>query len=471
MPKARAAAIYARISRDTTGEGLGVERQLEDCRKLAASRGWVVAEEYVDNDISAYGGKRRPAYGRMLADITEGRRDAVVAYHTDRLTRRPAELEEFASLCEAAGMRQFATVTADIDLGNDDGLFMARVLAAVAAKESSRKSARLKRKALEIAEAGRPGGGGNRPFGYESDRVTVVESEAAIVRQLADRYLAGESLMSMVNWMQDQGVQSVVGKPWRTGTLRQMLTNPRYAGLRVHLGEVIGPAVWPAIITSATQEQLLAAFARKKQANRRPARRYLLSGMLRCGKCGNKLFSSSRREGNDRNARRYVCSSSPDHGGCGKLTVVAEPVEEWLSEAVLMRLDSPAMADALAGRAVVGERHAALSSELQADQTQLLELAGLWAAKTISSAEWKAAREPIEARIYATERQLSSVMGTQTLDGLVGHGTELRERWNSLNLNRQAAVVAAVLDFATIRAGAAGTRSFDPNRIVPTWRF
>ena len=34
-----------------------------------------------------------------------------------------------------------------IDLGNDDGIFMVRVLAAVAAKESGRKSERLKRKA------------------------------------------------------------------------------------------------------------------------------------------------------------------------------------------------------------------------------------------------------------------------------------------------------------------------------------
>lgn len=69
MTSPRAAAIYARISRDVTGEALGVERQLQDSRKLAESRGWVMAEEYVDNDISAYGGKSRPAYERMLTDI------------------------------------------------------------------------------------------------------------------------------------------------------------------------------------------------------------------------------------------------------------------------------------------------------------------------------------------------------------------------------------------------------------------
>src|SRR5690554_5667158 len=156
MSEGEAAAIYARISRDVTGEGLGVERQLADCRKLAQVRGWTVAEEYVDNDISTYRGKRREGYERMLEDITAGRRDAVVVYNTDRLTRRPIELEQFVGICETAGVRQFATVTADIDLGNDDGMFMARILAAVAAKESGRKSERLKRKARETAEAGKP---------------------------------------------------------------------------------------------------------------------------------------------------------------------------------------------------------------------------------------------------------------------------------------------------------------------------
>lgn len=43
--------------------------------------------------------------------------------------------------------------------------------------------------------------------------------------------------------------------------------------------------------------------------------------------------------------------AGPDHGGCGRLTVVAAPVEDLLARAVLLRLDSPDLADALSGRA------------------------------------------------------------------------------------------------------------------------
>ena len=57
-------AIYARISSDAEGTGLGVARQVKDCRKLAKSRGWAVADEYVDNDVSAYSVKR--SFSRLM---------------------------------------------------------------------------------------------------------------------------------------------------------------------------------------------------------------------------------------------------------------------------------------------------------------------------------------------------------------------------------------------------------------------
>lgn len=48
-----AVAIYARISQDRDNTGMAVSRQLADCRAEAKKCGWVVAEEYVDDDVSA----------------------------------------------------------------------------------------------------------------------------------------------------------------------------------------------------------------------------------------------------------------------------------------------------------------------------------------------------------------------------------------------------------------------------------
>lgn len=466
MNQPRAVAVYARISSDPTGQALGVARQLEDCHKLAQERGWAVAEEYIDNDTSAYTGKPRTAYQRMLRDIRAGVRDAVIVYNLDRLTRRPVELEEFAQACDAAKLSHVATVTTDINLGNDDGLFTARILAAVAAKESARKSERLRRKARQNAEAGRPGGGPNRPFGYEDDKITVNPAEAEIIRQLVSRTLAGETTRSLAAWMDAEGISTVAGGEWRSGTIRQMLLSPRIAGLRGHRGEVVGPAVWEGIITPEQRQQLINVFEARKVSGRRAPRSYLLTGRLRCGKCGSNLYSSARQT-----ERRYVCLSGPDHRGCGGITVTAPPVEEWLAAAVLYRLDTPDMENTLTGKRADDVRQSELLDQLSADQAKMGELATAWADGEISRAEWKAARDRIEQRISVTGRQLSQITGTTALEGIVGHGKELRTRWQEMNLERQAAIIAAVIDYATIMPATLKGGKFDPNRIMPVWNL
>jgi len=466
MKTPRSAAIYARISSDQSGEGLGITRQLEDCRELAANHGWTVGDEYVDNDISAYKGKPRPEYQRMLDDLAEGYRDAVIVYNMDRLTRQPMELEQFSRLCEQAGVTQVKSVTADIDIGNDDGLFMARILAAIASKESGRKSERLQRKARQLAEQGLPNGGHHRPFGYEQDRMTVNEAEAEVLRQAVGRFLAGESSRSICVWLNNEGIQTTAGGPWQTVTLNAIFKSGRIAGLREHKGVVVADAQWPGIITPAQRQQILGQFETKKRTNTRAPRRYVLSGLLRCGKCGNKLFSSIRVD-----TRRYVCLAGPDHGGCGRLTIVASPVEEFICAAVLMRLDTAEMADALTGRRAADERQSSLLESLEADRSQMQELSEMWAAKDISSVEWKAARAPIEARIRSTERQLAQASSSSALDGLIGTGEQLMTAWSMLNLDRQAAIIKAVLDYATILPGTLGARTMDPARIQPVWQL
>src|SRR6266581_5138919 len=140
---------------------------------LAHPKRWTVIERYVDDDVSAWSGRPRTEYRRLLDDIRSGFLDAVLVWHLDRLHRQPRELEEFFEVVDAAGLSRLASVTGDVDLATDDGRFMARILGAVARKESDDKSRRIRRKHEEMALAGRPGGGGSRPFGYRADRRTV----------------------------------------------------------------------------------------------------------------------------------------------------------------------------------------------------------------------------------------------------------------------------------------------------------
>jgi DNA invertase Pin-like site-specific DNA recombinase len=158
------AAVYCRISQDRNGEGLGVERQREDCEALAERNGWELGDVYTDNDLSAYTGKRRPEYARLCADIEAGTVDVVLAWDPDRLHRSPSELETFIDLIESSGARVATVNSGEVDLSSASGRMTARVVGAVARHESEHKSERLRRKHVELAENGKVSGGGRRPF-------------------------------------------------------------------------------------------------------------------------------------------------------------------------------------------------------------------------------------------------------------------------------------------------------------------
>jgi site-specific DNA recombinase len=417
-------------------------------------------------DLSAYSGKARPAYLRMLADLRDGVRDGVIVYHPDRLTRRPVELEEFVGTLDAAKVRHVRFVVGDMDLGTGDGLMIVRILAAMGANESATKSRRVRRKMEQNAAAGLPHGGYQRPFGYDDDKITVRPDEAAVIRTVVARFLGGESLRSLAAWLDAEGVRTVSGKEWRTPTLRGILTRGRIAGLRDHHGAVVGKAVWAPIISEDEHRRVLNRMAERKASGRRTPQRYLLTGLLCCGKCGGRLYSSPRET-----TRRYVCLSGPDHGGCGRLTVTAGPLEQLIAEAVVWRLDTPALADALAGKAAQDEQTAAVAEQLATDQEQLDELAAAYAARNVSMREWLAARKPIQDRIRDAERRLARATNSEALRGLVGNGDALRAQWAGLNLGRQHAIVAAVLDHAVIGPGIPGARALDPDRVRPVWRL
>jgi site-specific DNA recombinase len=226
-------AIYARISSDREGDNLAVSRQLADCEALAGRRGWRVVERYVDSDISAYSGKQRPEYLRMLEDIEVGAVEAVVVYHADRLHRHPRELEDFIDLCQRTKTR-LATVSGDVDLSTHEGQLIARIQGAVARKESDDKSRRIRRKHEELASAGKVSGGGSRPYGYEPDKRTVRPEEAEMIRDCARRALAGDSLRSICLDLNERGIASAGGKRWSSQTLRRMLMSARISGQREH---------------------------------------------------------------------------------------------------------------------------------------------------------------------------------------------------------------------------------------------
>jgi len=465
------AGIYARISSDREGEGLGVARQLEDCRRLAEARGWTVVERYVDQDVSAYTGKLRPEYGRLWGDIESRALDAVAIYRADRLHRQPRELEAFIDLCQAVGLTNVASVSGDLDLTTHEGQLVARITGAVAKNESDVKSQRIRRQKEQSAEQGKVSGGGSRAYGFEDDKKAIRPAEAAVVRDCARRFLAGESIRAICSDLNAAGETTSTGRPWSPQTLRRILASARINGLREHKGEIVGEAEWPAIISRRDGDRIRAILADESRRTNKSARRYLLVRLLKCSHCGEYLVAApraSRGPGED-STRRYGCRKGPGFSGCGKTFINAEPLEQFVVEAILHRLDSPQLAAAASGR------HDEPQSERwqqEADQAlaQRDELAQAYGNKEITMSEWRTAREPIEQRLSQARKQLAKITHTAALDGLVGDADTLRAAWNELDLTRQHAILAAVLDHIVVGPARRGYNApLDETRLHPLW--
>ena len=285
------ACIYTRLSKAPDGSTEKVERQEEDARQVADRLGWKVGHVYVDNSKSAW--RRdviRKGWEQMLGDLEAGRWDAVVVYHGDRLVRQPRDLERLLSIADERRLR-LASVTGDRDLSSADDRFVLRIEAAQACRESDNISRRTSRAKQAAAKKGLPAQGRRRAYGWTADGTELVPHEAAELRSIAERVLLGESMVGIMRDLKDRAVPTVDGGVWRVTTLRDMLSNPRIAGLATYKGEIVGRCHRPAILDEDTWRMLRGIFTLRAGGRHAPREgRYLLSGIARCGTCTGPLY-------------------------------------------------------------------------------------------------------------------------------------------------------------------------------------
>lgn len=463
------AAIYARISDDREGAGLGVARQREDCEALIERRGWTLADVYVDNDLSAYAGKPRPGYDRLIEDVRAGTVGAIVAWHPDRLHRSTRELEDFIDVVEASEATVETVTAGTYDLSTPSGRMTARILGATARHESEHKSARARRKHEELARAGAVSGGGTRPFGFERDRVTIRESEAVEIRDAVRRLLTGETAYSILNDWQKRGVVTSTGKQWRTTPFRNMFLSPRIAGLRGHRGEPISDAIWPAIIDRDDWERVRAILSDPRRRRGGRPREYLLTGgLLLCGLCGTRLYAQPKapKEPGQPSRRCYRCLRL--EGGCGGIRCLAEPLDAEVRDVVLAAVDGPDLRETLEAS---DDSYRELLDQLRADEDALhaLEVSHFTEGHPSKPAYLKS-REKLTDRIEATKRALAHRNTSETLQGLpLGQGA-LRDTWEAWTNQQRRRLLQTVLDAIVLHPAVRGRNFFDPNRVEYRWR-
>jgi site-specific DNA recombinase len=476
--------VYCRLSYVRTGREdhaeAGMTRQEEACRALVLAKGGEVVEVYPDEGLSAYQpGVRRPEFERALNDLEAGHIHGLVAFKLDRLVRSHEDLSRLWAVIQQTGAT-LACVHDSVDTSSPQGEFVLRMTVGLARMESANLGLRVAAQREQLARKGQPGYGGSRPYGYQVDRITVDETEAAVLRDAAARLREGESLRQVSRDLNAEGETTSTGKPWSPALLRQILSRPRIAGLREHKGIVVADATWPAILDRSTWEELRALFAnpgRRSQIGR-PRIFLLVGGLGRCGApgtqtigpiegvCGKPLISGRRGDARPRpgDGRRYLCAPR-SAGGCGGVSIDRAALEDVALEMLAKALAGPGVEKALA--ATAGSLDQDLGAQLARDTEKLRELARMWGRDAISEPEYLEARAEIADRMKRTERRLATRAGKGPLAALPrGLTTEaMRGHLDGLSLDRQRAIADAVLVAVVVRPGRVAA-----DRVKPVWK-
>lgn len=437
------AAIYLRISNDPEGERAGVERQRAACEELVAARGWTLVDTYEDNDTSAYSGKPRKHFERLLTDVAAGQVDVVVAWASDRLYRRMADLLRITA--DLAPRARIVTVTGGgfVDLTSAEGILNAQVQGSVGEFESRHKGERVAARALQRATVEHRTTASRRPFGWcwadpdpgnperprkgTREGLLVLEREAAAVRRIFDMVAAGGTVMGATRWLRESGFTGPRGATVSTELVRSILTNPRNAGLAHYRGEVVGEAAdGLRIVEVDTFEKvrtILSDPARRTTPGR-PAGS-LMSGIARCGKCNGPMNANMKLEPTGVRRPVYVCqhhrhlSRRRDRVDPAIVELVAEYLRRNASR--LRRYAAPSP-----GRAATRA-----ADDVAALRDRLDVLAALVAAGDLDPVDYGPAAREVRARLADAERRAVTVSGRPAVARLLT-ADDVEAAWRSL---------------------------------------
>jgi DNA invertase Pin-like site-specific DNA recombinase len=461
-------AIYTRISNDPSGEGLGVTRQLEDCRALADRLGWTVIATYSDNDISAYSGKPRPGYKQLLHAIESGAVGGVLAWHSDRLHRQPRELESYIDACQEHGVITHIVQAGMLDLATPSGRMIARQMGTIANYESEQKAARQRRANLQRAEDG-GWWSSHRVFGYTTAG-ELEPTEADLVRQAGADILAGVSMTAIARRWNAAGVTTTRGAAWNVPRIKRLMVNPRYAGIRTYKpkgqpARVMGPGNWTPIFDEDTFNGVLAIL--KDTSRARPnaswERRYVGSHRYVCGKCG-AVMKHTRGTIRGKLYHRYTCTASPH------LTRVQTDLDTYVEGVALRFLrDADNLHAILAAKKAGGVDPAELHTRRAALAAQKDGLATLFAEGVLDAPAVRRESAKLTAKIEAIDAELAGLARHSPLAELLAEGADkLDENWAAASPDIRGKIIDEL--FTVVVHPAPSGRSFRPEFIEFRWR-
>lgn len=465
-----AVAYYARVSTDKDEQinSLGNQkRYFEDY--IAENPHWTFAGGYVDEGISGTSVEGREQFLKMIEDAKCGRFDLIVTKEISRFARNTLDSLRYTRELLRCGVGVYFQ-NDNINTFDKDAELRLTIMSSIAQDEVRKLSERT-RFGFKRAQENSVLLGQNNLFGYNKvdGRLEIVEPEAAVVREVFERYAAGElGLRAIANDLERRGIRGRHGKPLTYSTLYGMIRNPKYKGCyagrryasrdyRDKRSYRLSADKWlvhkddrvPAIVPEALWEQanrLLASRGKTMKAHAQASQnRYAYSGKLICARHGTTFHrhvykSKSRGEAECWNCKLY--REKGKQGGCDSPTVYSHELDRILERVFEQITDERSATvqeyiDNLRAFAAQQDNAPALAQVKQKIETvtkrkdKLLDLA---LAGALSNDEFKQRNETCNEQLAALEQQRTELQNAdKTLEERIRRVENLRriieERW------------------------------------------
>ncbi len=369
--------IYTRISTDEENQPTSLHSQRERLEAFCGvQEDWRIVAHELDR---ATGTKlERPGLQAALDLARDGRIDLLLVYRVDRLSRKVRQLAQLAEELDALAV-VLRSATEPFDTGSAAGRMMLQMLAVFAEFEHAtivdRVTAGIERRARE----GRwPTG--RLPFGYRRDEqkhVVPDQRTAPVVKRIFDLYTGGRLGTAAIarGLAAEQAPAPPAG--WQPAVVQLILDNEAYLGRVIWRRQSLPGLHEPLIddVTFQRARRLLRERGEDMALRRSNPSDYLLSGLVRCGRC-RRAYVGMSAHGNGGTYHYYACSGRQKLGrsGCDGERIPRDKLESAVLQqlaslyrdgALIQQAVDEAAAKQRAGQPAVEERRRTLADEIR----------------------------------------------------------------------------------------------------------
>lgn len=458
--------LYPRVSTEMQVDGFSLDGQKSNLRRFADREEMEIINIYEDAGKSGKSIEGRPAFKQMLLDIENGLEiDYVLVYKLSRFGRNAADILNSLEHIQSFGVNLIC-IEEGIDSSQTSGKLLISVLSAVA--EIERENI-IEQTMNGRKEKARQGGwnGGFAPYGYflKDKQLFIQENEADAVRIIFDKFAnTNMGFTKIAKYLNLQGIEKISRAngsltQWSTHFVRMIIDNPVYYG-KIAFGRrarekvkgtkneykqtpqenyILAEGQHEAIISEELWN--LAHEKRELTGVKSPSkigrdRAHLLSGILKCPKCGGPMYTNkhawTNKDGTYREIYYYVCSKARAERGksCDyTATLKKTDIEPLVIEAIRELIQNQDFAGEIKSRIGKEIDTSTLNRELKNYESKLREIE---LNKTRLENEIDSLPEDTRFR----ERKIHDM--TLRLDGLYDIIVELEEKIEDVLLRRKA---------------------------------